>query len=166
MICYAILGHPDVYPFRVSFHHLEGFPHNRKLDKNSINGKTLSEIDDIFHMSYLLSNPTCFKGDQGTLLDVFLTNRPKEFYKSTSVETSISDFHRIIITVIKGSNPKPSQKYHTFHSYRKLDETKFRHDLNNALAGVDITLSDYKKNCSTLSNFIKNVIDCHALIKT
>ena len=41
----------------------------------------------------------------------FLTDRPKKFYKSTSVETGISDFHHIIITVMKGSNQKPSQKY-------------------------------------------------------
>ena len=128
--------------------------------------KTLSEINDIFDMSCLLSNPTCFKGYQGTLLDVFLTNRPKKLYKSTSVETGISDFHHIIITVMKGSNQKPSQKYLTSRSYKKNDETKFLHDLNNDLATVDITLSDYEKNCSTLSDNINNVIDCHAPIKT
>ena len=53
-------------------------------------GKTLSDINDIFDMSCLLSKPTCFKGDQGTLFDVFLTNRLKKFYKSTSVETGIT----------------------------------------------------------------------------
>ena len=129
-------------------------------------GKILSDINDIFDMSCLLSKPTCFRGDQGTLLDVFLTNRPKKFYKSTSVETGISDFHHIIITVMKGSNQKPSQKYHTSRSYKKFDETKFLYDLNNDLATVILTLSDYENNCSTLGNIIKNVIDRHAPIKT
>ena len=104
-------------------------------------------------MSCLLSKPTCFRGDQGNLLDVFPTNRPMKFYKSTSVETGISDFHHIIINVMKGSNQKPSQKYHTSLSYKKI-------------ATVNITLSDYENNCSTLGNIIKNVIDRHAPIKT
>ena len=72
----------------------------------------------------------------------------------------------MIITVMKGSNQKPSQKYHTSRSYKIIDETKFLYDLYNGLATVDITLSDYEKNCSTLSNTIKNVIDHHAPIKT
>ena len=137
--------------------------YNYLLDHHR-HGKTLSEINDIFDMSCLLSNPTCCKGDQGTLLDVFLTNRPTKFYKSTSVETGFSDFHHIIITVMKSSNHKPSPKYLTSRSYKIFDETKFLHDLNNDLATVDITLSDYEKNCS--SNIIKNVIDRHAPVKT
>ena len=54
---------------------------NYNLLDNHRHGRTLSDINDIFDMSCLLSKPTCFKGDQGTLLDVFLTNRPKKFYR-------------------------------------------------------------------------------------
>ena len=108
------------------------------------------------------------KRSRHPILDVFHTNRPKKFYTSTSMETDISDFHHIIVTVMKGSNQKPLQKYHTCtsHSYRKSDETKFVRDINDALVAVDVTLSDCEKYRSTLSIIIKNVTDHQAPIKT
>ena len=82
------------------------------------------------------------------------------------METNIIDFHHIIVTVMKGSNQKPLPKYHTSHSYRKSDETKFVRDINDALVAVDMTLSDWEKYRSTLSIIIKNVTDHQAPFNT
>ena len=130
-------------------------------------GKTPSEINDVFGMSCLLSKSTCYEADQGTLLCVFLTNRPKKFYKLKSVETGISNFHHIIISVMKGSNQKPSQKYHTSRSYNFfLMKPNFYMILTMIWVELILLSLTMRKNCSTLSNIIKNVIDRHAPIKT
>ena len=42
----------------------------------------LSDAKDIFNLTNLMKKPTCFKSQDGTLIDLMLTNRPKSFLKS------------------------------------------------------------------------------------
>ena len=45
-----------------------------------------------------LTNPSC--------IEVFLTNSPNSFQESTVVEAGLSDFHKLIVTVMKSYSPK------------------------------------------------------------
>ena len=40
------------------------------------------------------------------LTDVILTNRKHHFKNSIAIETSLSDFHKLILTTLKSSLPK------------------------------------------------------------
>ena len=48
----------------------------------------------------LIKNNTCFKGE-GSFIDLVLTNQKYSFKKSTSFETSLSDHHHLIYSMLK-----------------------------------------------------------------
>ena len=61
-------------------------------------------IVDSFCGSYspksLIKKPTCFKNpDSPTCIDLILTNRQKSFQNSTIIETGLSDYHKLTVTV-------------------------------------------------------------------
>ena len=50
----------------------------------------------------LVKVPTCFKNaDNPSCIDLFVTNGHKSFMKTTAVSTGLSDFHKMIITVMR-----------------------------------------------------------------
>ena len=54
------------------------------------------------HLHNLIKDPTCFKNpDRPSCIDLLLTNFPKSFSKSQTLETGLSDFHKLTLTVLK-----------------------------------------------------------------
>lgn len=57
-----------------------------------------------YSLSSLITYPTCFKNPNNPCcIDLILTNSSESFYKSCTVETGLSDFHKVIVTIMKGS---------------------------------------------------------------
>ena len=55
-----------------------------------------------YNLKNLVIEPTCFKNPENpSCIDLFLTNSKKSFMASSVISTGISDFHRLIITVLK-----------------------------------------------------------------
>ena len=55
-----------------------------------------------YHLHNLIKDPTCFKNpDKPSCIDLLLTNFPKSFLKSQTLETGLSDFHKLMQTVHK-----------------------------------------------------------------
>ena len=56
----------------------------------------------VFCDRYDLKCPTCYKNPENpSCIDLILTNNPKCFQSSCVLETGVSDFHRMTITVMK-----------------------------------------------------------------
>ena len=56
----------------------------------------------LFGLKNLITEPTCFKNATNpSCIDLIITNRPKSFQHSKVMETGISDFHKLTITVLK-----------------------------------------------------------------
>ena len=54
----------------------------------------------------LVKEPTCFKSlDNPSCIDLFLTNSPQSFLKTSTITTGLSDFHRMVVTVMKTTFP-------------------------------------------------------------
>ena len=50
----------------------------------------------------LVKEPTCFKNAENpSKIDLFITNSPLSFQNASVIDTGLSDFHRMIITVMK-----------------------------------------------------------------
>ena len=62
-------------------------------DKNHDN--ILHDLCDVYDLKNVIRGPTCFKGENPTLLDVFLTNKPSSFCNCINIDTGISDFHNL-----------------------------------------------------------------------
>ena len=55
-----------------------------------------------FNLTSMINKPTCYKNpDKPTCIDLILTNCPGSFQNSCVIETGLSDFHKMIVTVMK-----------------------------------------------------------------
>ena len=56
---------------------------------------------DNFDLTNLIKEPTCFKNPENPpCIDLIFTNRPRGFQNSCAIETGLSDFHKMTLTVI------------------------------------------------------------------
>ena len=84
-----------------------------------------------YHLQNLILEPTCFKNILNpSSIDVILTNQPKSFYLSKTVETGLSDFHKLTITILKTFFPKKAPKLIKYRNYKKFDSEKFKFELS------------------------------------
>ena len=65
-------------------------------DCNWFKHNALSDLCEIYGMVNLIEQPTCFKGSDPSLVDVFLTNKPKFFSGVCNADLGTSDFHNCI----------------------------------------------------------------------
>ena len=122
----------------------------------------ISNFLEIYNLKNLVKKPTCFKSDRPRSIDLILTNRASSFQCTDSIETGLSDFHCMILTVLKGGFLKRGPKHINYRDYRKFSIENFREDLH-------IKLSKHipadKINYDTFDSVVKNVLNEHAPIK-
>ena len=62
----------------------------------------LNAFSNVNNLKSLNKEPTCFKNPNNlSCIDLFLTNRSKYFQNMFTIETGISDFHKLVVTVLK-----------------------------------------------------------------
>ena len=102
-------------------------------DFNSeINDKCINEFCEICNLSSVIRESTCYKNPENpSCLDLFLTISPNSFQNSSVVETDLSNFHRMIVTVMKTSFPRSPPKIRHYRDYSNNDNNIFRASLFN-----------------------------------
>ena len=75
----------------------------------------------------------------------FITNTPNSFRNSSAVETGLSDFHRMIITVLKTSFQRLPPKIRHCRDYSNYYNDIFRVSLFNELSKFSIEAIDFNK---------------------
>ena len=87
-------------------------------------------------LSSLIRESTCYKNLQNpSCLDLFLTNSTNSFQHSSAVETSLSDFHRMIVTVMKTSFQWLPPKTRHYRDYSNYDNNSLFNELSNKWDG-------------------------------
>ena len=62
----------------------------------------MKEFCDIYNLKNLVKEPTCYKNVANpTCIDLILTNRQFMFHNTKTIETGLSDFHKMTVTVLK-----------------------------------------------------------------
>ena len=80
----------------------------------------VSDFCEIYNLKNIIREKTCFKNQNNpSCIDLIITNRPKSFQNSMVIETGLSDFHKMCITVMKKYYSK--QKPFIIH-YRKFKD--------------------------------------------
>ena len=90
--------------------------------------------------------------------DLFITNNPFSFQNKIAVTNRLSDFHIMIITVMKMSFKKHSPTKRHYRDYKCFDRTKFKNNLKEKL---NEGISNYE---SFETTFIE-VLNKHAPLK-
>ena len=79
----------------------------------------------------LVKEMTCFKSlDNPSCIDLFLTNSASSFQNTTTVTTGLSDFHKMVVTVMKTTFPKAQPRIVYYRAGIK-DLEGFRQELRN-----------------------------------
>ena len=64
----------------------------------------MSGFCDTFGLKRLIKDATCYKNRENSgSIDLILTNNPLSFQYSCVIETGLSDFHRMVVTVMETS---------------------------------------------------------------
>ena len=125
-------------------------------DFNAVNSDLgLTEFCEMYKLKNLITDPTCYKSQTNpSLIDVILTNRKRRFQYSQTIETGLSDHHKMIITVLKSEFKKKEPIQVNCRCYKHFDEILFRHDLSYALSNLTNTAGyeDFHKLYIDISN--------------
>ena len=66
----------------------------------------MSDFMGSYNLCNLIKDPTCFKSENPRCIDFILSNRKHSFQHTTATEMRISDFHAVIVGVLKGGFSK------------------------------------------------------------
>ena len=86
---------------------------NSEVSENCLNNSC-----NVNSFKTLNRGPTCFKNPNNpSCIDLFLTNRQQYFQQTCAIETSISDFHKMVVTVMKFHHKKEKEKTNQYRNY-------------------------------------------------
>ena len=81
----------------------------------------LSHFCEIYNFKNLIKDTTCFKNpNKPSCIDLIITNRPKSLQNSMVIETGLSDFHNMCITVMKMCYSKQKPSIIHYHKFKDL----------------------------------------------
>ena len=141
----------------------------RKYENLVLIGDFNSEIDEDaigtfienYNLASLVRSPTCFKSDSPRCIDLILTNRRKNFQSTVTIETGLSDFHVMIVTLLKGGYVKRGPKIVTYRDYRKFSAVDFKNQLLYMLSPELSENEDY----GAFEAVVMGVLNEHAPVK-
>ena len=88
-----------------------------------------------YNLKSLIKQPTCYKiPDKPTCIDLILTNVPRMFQNTCVLETGLSDFHLMTVTVMRKTFKKMRPRVINYRSYRDFSNETFRVSLINNLS--------------------------------
>ena len=88
------------------------------------------DFSEIYSCKNLIKNNTCFKNPlKPSCTDLIITNRPKSFQNSVTVETDLSDFHKMTLTVMKVFYKKQKTNTVTYRNYKNVSNEAFMFDV-------------------------------------
>ena len=92
----------------------------------------LNEFCNIYNLFSLVREPTSFKNPyNSSCIDLFVTTSPRSFQNTLTIETGISDFHKMVaITAMKLFYKKQKPKIMQYRSYKNFDNQVFQRELN------------------------------------
>ena len=86
-----------------------------------ISDPSMESFCTINNLKCIIKEPKCYKNpDNPTCIDLILTNCPKNFQESSTLETRLSDFHKMVLTVFKSEAPNLTPKVVSYRKYKHL----------------------------------------------
>ena len=77
-----------------------------------------------------IKDVTCYKNPEIlSTIDLILTNNPRRFQNYCIIETSLSDFHRMVVTVMKTSFERLEPRVINYGDYKSFENKLFRQEL-------------------------------------
>ena len=112
---------------------------------------TVHDFCQVYSCKNLIHENTCFKNPQNpSCIDLMLTNMPKSFQSSLVLETGLSDFHKMTLTVMKVFYKKQNPNIIKYRNYKNFDNNSFMIDVKDKISQIsgenEISFFDLFKN--------------------
>ena len=101
------------------------------------------------------------KRSNPTLIDLILTNKPESFHSSICIETGISDFHKLIVSVLNVHFQKLCPTKIKYRNYKKFNLDYFKVKLELSLESNEKTSVTY----DSFKEFFMNILNKQAHMK-
>ena len=103
---------------------------------------------------------TCFESSsEPTSIDLFLTTKNTHLQNTVAVCSGLSDFHELVLTVLKTSFDKNKLCENLYTDYKNFNSESFNEDLQNMLFTTQI------KTCKQFEDTFLSVLYMHAPLK-
>ena len=87
-----------------------------------VDDEALQTFCKFYSLHSLIKQPACFKNPENpSCTDLILTNKPRSFQTKCVIETGLSDFHRMTISVLKMHFRKLPPKVIDHRDFKKFD---------------------------------------------
>ena len=97
-------------------------------------------------MKNLVNVNTCFKSlEKPHCIDLFLTNNYRSFLSTCALSSGLSDFHKLVVTVMKTTFPKANPKKIFYRKYKNFDVSNFSNHLIHHISAHAETRTSFKK---------------------
>ena len=132
-------------------------------DLNSeISEMPMSEFCETCNLQNFVKDPTCYKNrSKPTCIDLILTNFPKSFQHTQTIETGLSDFHKLTLTVLKTQFPRLKPNIVNYRDYKGFVNDYFRSELLQEISSSGTALTNFKG----LQYTLQRGLDKHAPLK-
>ncbi len=99
------------------------------IDMQYQNNNMTTDICNVYGLSNLITSPTCFKTQEGTLLDPVIVTNKSRFQNPINVHCGYSDYHNMVGCVTKLKIPPQEPQVIKYRSYKTFNEDKFREEV-------------------------------------
>ena len=121
----------------------------------------LKRFLNLYSLKHLFKEPTCFKSYAPRCIDLVLTNRNRSVQQTTTVETGLSDVHKMVVIILKTTFPKQGPTVINYRNYKNYNENIFKNDLREELEKIEPPYLNY----NSFETALDRVLDKHARIK-
>ena len=119
----------------------------------------MNNFCSLYNLKNLIKSPTCFKNpDNPTYIDLILINKHRSFQNTSVIETGLSDFHRLTITVMRVNFQKQIPKVLNYRNYKLFNNELFRNDLLMEFS----VLGFQNVSCKDFESIFLHVLNIHA----
>ena len=92
----------------------------------------LKDFCNVCNLYSLVKEPTCYKSPyNASCTDLFFSNPPQSFRNTITTETGISDFHKMVITILKVFYKKQKPRIIQYRGYKNFANQLFQRELNS-----------------------------------
>ena len=124
-----------------------------------VDDETMRNFCNSYNLKSLIKQPACIKNPENlSCIYLILTNKSRSFQSTCVIETGLSDFHRMTVSVLKTHFRKLPPKVVTYRDFYKFENEKFMDSLKLTINSQDV---DYTKNPQLFFELCRNELEHH-----
>lgn len=124
-----------------------------------------NDLCDIYGLTNIIKQPTCFKSAKGTLVDPIIVKSQYHFKHAESIPCAYSDFHNLVCCVTK-MHVQPKRPFKTkYRSLKEFDVDSFKMNVQQIPFHVSEVFEDECDKYWFKKKLFTDVLDMHAPIK-